>query len=43
MKKIDIRLNLPKHYFVYVVKYPVYTVGTSPEELRTNIVEVLNH
>lgn len=29
-------------YSAYAEKYPVYTVGTSLEELKTNILEALN-
>jgi predicted RNase H-like HicB family nuclease len=43
MKKIVIIVERTKTgYSTYAVKYPAYTVGSSLEELRTNIVEALN-
>lgn len=43
MKKIEIIVERTKTgYSAYAVKYPVYTVGNSLEELRTNILEALN-
>jgi len=43
MKKIVIIVERTKTgYSAYAVKYPAYTVGSSLEELRTNIVEALN-
>ena len=43
MKKIEIIVERTKTgYSAYAVKYPVYTVGDSLEELRVNIVEALN-
>jgi predicted RNase H-like HicB family nuclease len=43
MKKIVIIVERTKTgYSTYDVKYPAYSVGSSLEELRTNIVEALN-
>ena len=42
MKKIVIVERTKTGYSAYAVKYPAYTVGSSLEELRTNIVEALN-
>ncbi len=43
MKKIEIIVERTRSgYSAYASKYPVYTVGKSPEELRSNIVDALN-
>lgn len=43
MKKIEIIVERTKSgYSAYAKKYPVYTVGKSLEELRTNIVDAIN-
>lgn len=43
MKKIEIIVERTKSgYSAYTSKYPVYTVGKSLEELRTNIVDAIN-
>ncbi len=43
MKKIEIIVERTRPgYSAYASKYPVYTVGKSPEELRSNIVDALN-
>ena len=43
MKKIEIIVERTKTGFsAYAVKYPVYTVGSSLEELKNNIIEALN-
>ena len=43
MKKIEIIVERTKSgYSAYATKYPVYTVGKSLEELRTNIVDAIN-
>jgi predicted RNase H-like HicB family nuclease len=43
MKKIEIIVERTKTGFsAYATKYPVYTVGSSLEELKNNIIEALN-
>ncbi len=43
MKKIEVIVERTRTgYSAYASKYPVFTVGSSLEELRTNIVEALN-
>lgn len=43
MKKIEIIIERTKSgYSAYATKYPIYTVGKSLEELRTNIVDAIN-
>ncbi|MEO6637162.1 MAG: type II toxin-antitoxin system HicB family antitoxin [Ginsengibacter sp.] len=43
MKKIEIIVERTRSgYSAYASKYPVYTVGKSLEELRSNIVNALN-
>ncbi len=43
MKKIEIIVERPRSgYSAYASKYPVYTVGKSLEELRSDIVDALN-
>ncbi|MDQ6901885.1 MAG: XRE family transcriptional regulator [Bacteroidota bacterium] len=43
MKKIEIIVERTKTGFsAYATKFPVYTVGSSLEELKNNIIEALN-
>jgi hypothetical protein len=43
MKKIEIIVERTKTgYSAYAAKYPLYTVGDSLEELKTNILEAIN-